>query len=121
MKKTMTFALLLVWLAGPAWAAAPRRLVLPEGARAGERLARVPEAARWEATASSRRSHAREGAIVGAIALGVVGAHAGNQLCKIAEEDQACSNGTALAFFTLTSAAVGAGVGALIGWAIEKS
>jgi hypothetical protein len=117
MKKLISVAM-VVLLAGTAWAEMPSRLVLPEGARAGERFARVAPGTRWQA--SSRGSHAKEGALVGAIALGILGAHAGNQLCKISEEDQACSNGTALAFFTVASAAVGAGVGALVGWAIKK-
>jgi hypothetical protein len=117
--KKLIVVVMAVLLAGPAWAETPSRLVLPEGARTGERFARVPQGARWQ-SASSRGSYAKEGALVGAIALGAFGAHAGNQLCKISEEDQACSNGTALAFFTVASAAVGAGVGALLGWAIKK-
>jgi hypothetical protein len=119
MKKLVALAM-TVLLVGPAWAETPSRLVLPEGARAGERFARVSQDARWQSS-SSRRSYAKEGALVGGISLGIAGAVAGHNLCKISEEDQACSNGTALAFFTVASAAVGAGVGALLGWAIKKS
>jgi hypothetical protein len=117
--KKLIAVLMVVLLASPAWAEMPARLVLPEGARTGERFARVGPGARWQQS-SSRGSYAKEGAVVGAIGLGILGAHAGNQLCKISEEDAACSNGAALAFFTVASAAVGAGVGALLGWAIKK-
>ena len=107
-----------VHLAAPGWAATPARLRLPPGARAGERLDRVPEAARW-ASSSQSGSMAREGAIAGAVVFGVAGALVGHQLCEIAEERQGCQQKGRLAVFTLVSAAVGAGVGALVGSAIK--
>jgi uncharacterized membrane protein YeaQ/YmgE (transglycosylase-associated protein family) len=52
---------------------------------------------------------------VGAVALGVAGAVVATQICRIAEEDQHCSQDMRVAAYALISAAIGAGVGALIG------
>jgi hypothetical protein len=119
MKKMITVAMALL-LATPAWAEGPARLRLPEGARTGERAAQIADTARWQTSPTHRRSHAKQGAVIGALALGVGGAVVGNGICQIAEESQSCGNGGMVAGFTVVSAAVGAGLGALIGLAIKK-
>jgi uncharacterized membrane protein YeaQ/YmgE (transglycosylase-associated protein family) len=116
MKRSMA-AVLATLVAAPALAQS--RLSLPAGAR-GES---VPLEAALAADAipgpawgvAPRASHAKEGALVGAVALGVAGAVVATQICRIAEEDQDCSQDMRVAAYTLISAAIGAGVGALIG------
>ena len=118
MKKMVTVAL-AVLLATPAWAEGPAHLRLPEGARAGERATRLAETARWQTSPTHRRSHAKKGAVIGGVALGVAGAVAITGLCEAMSEGQGCHSPGPIAAFTLVSAAVGAGLGALIGSAVH--
>jgi hypothetical protein len=120
MKNKLMALTLVALLAAPAWAEPGARLRLPQGARAGERLSQVPAEARWSAAPTKRRSHAKTGAIAGGVALGVAGGLVGIGVCDIASEGNGCSSAAPVAVFALASAAVGAGVGALVGWAIKK-
>jgi hypothetical protein len=116
MKTIATLAMVLL-LAAPGWADSPARLLLPPGARAGERLAAAPAGA---APPTHRRSRAREGAVVGAVVLGAGGALLGIEVCYHGEEGASCRHPQHVAAFTIVGAAVGAGLGALIGMAIKK-
>lgn len=61
------------------------------------------------------RSHAGKGAWIGALALGVPSAIFWSSFCNAVSEGQGCDALDVVAGLTLAGAAVGAGVGALIG------
>jgi hypothetical protein len=105
------------------------RILTVEGHRMEGRLGQVknePPALRLRTTDSTvgvgtidslwiGRSHAGKGAWIGALALGVPSAIFWSSFCNAVSEGQGCDALDVVAGLTLAGAAVGAGVGALIG------
>jgi hypothetical protein len=68
----------------------------------------------------ARGNHARTGAIVGAIALGIAGGLFGYALCGLGSDGAGCQDWEIVPALLLGGAATGVGLGALIGSAAPK-